>query len=128
MTYKTLASAYQYIRELRALGKSSKASKASNRFDNTKKCEQYPTIDITVLNPAAYTYDEVKSIKSEHRRFTLLSHLFQLFGFYNGSCDETGHQHWRDGILTRIFRQIQSLDEGRASITTDTSREVCVHV
>lgn len=55
MAYSTLASAYQYIGELRALGKTAK------RLDNVRQCEEYPTVDITVLNPAAYTFDEVRS-------------------------------------------------------------------
>ena len=59
MSYSTLAAAYQYIRELRALGKSSKSSKHSNRFENTGQYEEYPITDVTVLNPAVYSYEEV---------------------------------------------------------------------
>ena len=59
MAYSTLAAAYQYIRELRALGKSSKSSKHPKRFENTGQYDEYPIIDITVLNPAVYSYDEV---------------------------------------------------------------------
>ena len=57
MAYNTLAAAYQYIRELRALGKSSKTSRRSNRLESARL--EYPTVDITVLNPAVYSYDEV---------------------------------------------------------------------
>ncbi len=59
MTYNTLASAYQYIRELRALGKSAKGYKV---LDNARQCEEYPSVDITVLNPAAYCFDEVRTV------------------------------------------------------------------
>ena len=62
MAYNTLAAAYQYIRELRALGKSSKTVKTSNRYTTVESegCrEEYPITDITVINPGAYSFEEV---------------------------------------------------------------------
>lgn len=62
MTYNTLAAAYQYIRELRALGKSSKNARIGNRYANTEnenQKDEYPIIDITVINPGAYSMEEV---------------------------------------------------------------------
>lgn len=63
--YKSLAGAYHHIRELRALGKQSQSSSkraaqhkiiASNNFD---PANDYPCIDITVINPAIYTNEQV---------------------------------------------------------------------
>lgn len=44
-----LAAAYHHIRELQALGKHS----------STTQGENYPRVDITVINPGAYSTKEV---------------------------------------------------------------------
>ena len=123
MAYSTLAAAYQYIRELRALGKSSKSSKHPKQFENTGQYDEYPIIDITVLNPAVYSYDEVST--DQQCMCSVCIHscgcVSQLFGSYMDHTDEREHQQWRDGILTRMFRHIKSLEAGN---TASTGQEV----
>ncbi len=123
VAYSTLASAYQYIGELRALGKSAKGSDA---LGNARQRKEYPTVDITVLNSAAYTFDEVCAcVQYGHDCFYVeyifLTIYFQLFGFYD---TETGHDLWKDGVLTRMFRHIESLEEGRLVTMANASQEV----
>ena len=66
--YRSLAGAYHYIRELRALGKhsqstSKKAPQArSNGGISIESGNDYPCVDITVINPAIYSYNEVSKL------------------------------------------------------------------
>lgn len=65
--YKSLAGAYHYIRELRALGKQSHTAGGRKASQQTKigssiaadPADDYPRVDITVINPAAYSFEEV---------------------------------------------------------------------
>lgn len=63
--YRSLAGAYHHIRELRALGKQSQSMNKKppqNRASNAATMEldnDYPCIDVTVLHPAVYNYEEV---------------------------------------------------------------------
>ncbi len=71
-SYRCLAGAYHHIRELRALGKQSNDKKNGKRGPSTTvhrangssngsvACSNdYPCVDITVINPAVYSLKEV---------------------------------------------------------------------
>lgn len=66
--YKSLAGAYHHIRELRALGKQSQSSSRKTQQLKTAGGEgydptnDYPCVDITVVNPAVYTYEQVSVV------------------------------------------------------------------
>ena len=71
-SYRCLAGAYHHIRELRALGKQSNSSKNGKRWTSTTtgsssgsvaSANDYPCVDITVVNPAVYSLNEVNKIK-----------------------------------------------------------------
>ena len=68
-SYRSLAGAYHYIRELRAIGKQSnnatgkkgpphRANGSNKSVDNSN--DDYPCVDITVINPAIYSSEEVR--------------------------------------------------------------------
>ncbi len=57
--FRILAAAYQYIRELRALENLSRKTSDQERKDTSHHKFEYPTVTITVINPGAYTLDEV---------------------------------------------------------------------
>ena len=66
-SYRCLARAYHHIRELRALGKQSNSNKNGKRWISTTgnssgsvaSTNDYPCVDITVINPAVYSLKEV---------------------------------------------------------------------
>ena len=66
-SYRSLAGAYHHIRELRALGKQSNnngrkgplSHRTTGSNNTVASSDDYPCIDITVINPAVYTLREV---------------------------------------------------------------------
>ena len=67
-SYRCLAGAYHHIRELRALGKQSNNNgkkgpptmlRATGSNSAVANSNDYPCVDITVINPAVYSLKEV---------------------------------------------------------------------
>ena len=76
-SYRCLAGAYHHIRELRALGKQSNNNNNGKRGPSSNvhgtagssnavaKSDDYPCVDVTVINPAVYSLKEVSKIMAQ---------------------------------------------------------------
>lgn len=55
--FRILAAAYQQVRDMRSL---TQKSRRTPQAEEGRDCgKEYPTVDVTVINPGAYSIDEV---------------------------------------------------------------------
>lgn len=102
--YSILNSAYEYIQGVSELSQS-----ASRRVD--QKQRKYPFVSIRIINPKAYSHDEVWHLFFIRMNAVLLDpNLFlQLFGYYEESdeLDGLNLSAWKPGVLPTAISKIE---------------------